>query len=634
MNKLIFILSIILALSFNYSKAQSTICTDTVFSGNTPFDACIICDLSLLDGYTGTTSGFFPGFDSPFFCGTIENSQFFPFYAPQEYVVFLVETYNCQGTPTGFGVQGEVYSSDCISDGPFTLQPVSNCASVGTDIPFELVASNLTVGEVYYLFIDGWAGDICDFTISVIEPIGGVAAPFDLTPPTGIIGDDVQCILGGVGTTSLYSVECPQEYENYQWTVEQNGTIVQTVAGTNIEIDFLAIGTTIICVSKSNECGSSSEICQEVFVGEGTVEQIDTTVCAGQIIVIGGEPILSSGNHTINLVNSMGCDSIIEVSLENIIIDTVEVFAEICDGESYEIGDEIYTEEGFYLPILESYQGCDSLVLLDLVVNGETTFIQETICEGETFPFNGNILNMMGTYQDTLPTSSGCDSIITLNLMVDTPSTVGDTIFVEICGNDFFQFGNEVHNETGIYSQMIPTEGCDSTAYLNLTVSPSVVLINVDIINDTGSGTGSITVELGGGVGLLDLIWSDGTIGPTLTDVLWGNYSLTATDSLGCAYTFPFSILLIDGIINEDDSNEFRLFPNPMSNQSFLNLDYSQPGKNLNLTLFDARGQLLWEKNYLTTENLIQLKMPDVSGVYLLKIKIKELEFVEKIVVW
>jgi len=77
---------------------------------------------------------------------------------------------------------------------------------------------------------------------------------------------------------------------------------------------------------------------------------------------------------------------------------------------------------GNYQVVVTSPNGCrdtSSILSLSIFTSVQTT-IFDTLCFPSTLQFGGLTLNSGGIYQDTLTTYQGCDSIITLNLFVDT----------------------------------------------------------------------------------------------------------------------------------------------------------------------------------------------------------------------
>ncbi len=140
-------------------------------SGSSCNDAIQIYDL---DGYSNTLVSINDQDQPSTFCGVVSNNQWIAFTAGTTDITLDIFAETCLGTASGTGLQAQVYEGCGI---PWT--PVSNCLyevlpnSTGT-----LIMEGLTVGNNYYLMVDGFAGDICNYTINVtngvtIPPISG-----------------------------------------------------------------------------------------------------------------------------------------------------------------------------------------------------------------------------------------------------------------------------------------------------------------------------------------------------------------------------------------------------------------------------------------------------------------------------
>lgn len=91
----------------------------------------------------------------------------------------------------------------------------------------------------------------------------------------------------------------------------------------------------------------------------------------------------------------------------------------ICYGSSYVWHDTTLTTTGEYEKTLQDINGDDSIVVLHLTVLPITyTTIDTTIIDGETYIWNEKAYKTTGNYVDTLQSVEGCDSIVTLNLEV------------------------------------------------------------------------------------------------------------------------------------------------------------------------------------------------------------------------
>ena len=104
-----------------------------------------------------------------------------------------------------------------------------------------------------------------------------------------------------------------------------------------------------------------------------------------------------------------------------------DITAAICQGETYTENGFNVSEAGVYTQNLQTINGCDSVVTLTLTVNPVYSFtIDATINQGETYHGNGFEVSEAGTYTQNLQTVNGCDSVIVLNLTVN--SSLGDVV--------------------------------------------------------------------------------------------------------------------------------------------------------------------------------------------------------------
>ena len=124
-------------------------------------------DVNGVDQTDGTnTGGVFGqggswGTGSPNFDVDIDNNSWIRFTAGATTAVLNVAVGDCwKGNYPQGGVQMQIFSaSSCCN-----FAPVSNFEENSTG--FTITANNLTIGSDYLLMVDGYAGDICNYTIS------------------------------------------------------------------------------------------------------------------------------------------------------------------------------------------------------------------------------------------------------------------------------------------------------------------------------------------------------------------------------------------------------------------------------------------------------------------------------------
>lgn len=148
----------------------------------------------------------------------------------------------------------------------------------------------------------------------------------------------------------------------------------------------------------------------------------------------------------------------------------ITVFDTICIGETYSIGDSIFTETGSYPVFFQLASGCDSIVDLNLeVLIPDTTFLRVEICHQDSFQMGGVYYNQSGVYVTSIPSVGYCDSLVKLDLSVLQPI---DTSFTAaVCAGDSLLIGNTVLDQPGYYEVLLSSRiGCDSLVKVTLQV--------------------------------------------------------------------------------------------------------------------------------------------------------------------
>lgn len=201
-----------------------------------------------------------------------------------------------------------------------------------------------------------------------------------------------------------------------------------------------------------------------------TSAQLSAKVCAPQAYWFGGRWLNSSGIYHDTIANASGCDSVITLNL------TVQPeirsvgSAVICSGKSIVFGFRVLTQSGIYHDTLQAVNGCDSIVRLDLtVLPASNQVIQAGLCPGGSYVLGNRILQQAGTYFDTLIAANGCDSVIRLELQVLNPVQTFQQR--TLCQGQSLLFNGQLLTISGTYRDTLSgSNGCDSIVTLQLTV--------------------------------------------------------------------------------------------------------------------------------------------------------------------
>jgi hypothetical protein len=136
--------------------------------------------------FSSTTSSIYSSDQSSplfsIFCGSIENNSWYSFVASGTTASFPFTSIT--GCVWNDGIQAEVYSVTTNASGCCTgFTSMSNCYNPGTTATGTVSATGLTIGQTYILMVDGYAGDVCNFTVNGWTAIG--VLPIELLAFTG-----------------------------------------------------------------------------------------------------------------------------------------------------------------------------------------------------------------------------------------------------------------------------------------------------------------------------------------------------------------------------------------------------------------------------------------------------------------
>ena len=267
---------------------------------------------------------------------------------------------------------------------------------------------------------------------------------------------------------------------SYQWYKDGIAVIGETNSEILLEESGTVEGNYQVMVIKADGCYLS-----EAYEVEIRVQQVhlgEEVICLGDTIFFGGFALTFSGFFQNNDFGVDGCDSITTL---NVVIQQPafsNVNGEICDGQMFEYHDLITDVPGTYEFSIPTAFGCDSLVTLNLTEGElETKEIDANICTGETYQEYGISADAPGSYEAILENPMGCDTVLTVNLsIIDQPTL---SITDSFCPGDIYnQYGIET-DLPGIYDTVLSNpNGCDTILTLELTEKTQPTLLLVESI--------------------------------------------------------------------------------------------------------------------------------------------------------
>ncbi|MBK7936064.1 MAG: gliding motility-associated C-terminal domain-containing protein [Lewinellaceae bacterium] len=508
-------------------RAQPSPCGSTPDMTSFCDQACIICDI---DGFTGINSDPQQGEAPPGFCTTeVHHMQWIGFIAGSANLTLEVSVFNCQ---IGEGLEIGIYQSfDCE-----TFQLVSNC---DTDIPNNTtgVFTNtvpLTIGQYYFFVMDGSQGDVCNYTVKVVNGTTNVSA---LTTSGVLAGDTKAC----VETPSTFSLDAPVGATFFEWTL--NGNHLSSGLDTSITVNWITPGTYNLCVSASNTCDTAAPVCQTVVIEGIAPTLINSAICAGDCFDVADTLLCDAGFYEFHYTGANGCDSLVQVNLEIVPSVSSQLDLIICEGDSIYIGGQAYFETGQFQKTLLSHSGCDSIVSLDLQVI--VCEIQGDFATEPAVCYQTSTGALTFSIQDGTPPfnyswehigsgmPSGTGAIAALNVTETIANLPAGTYFITISdgfGNDVILFG-DVTEPPPLVSQiqLSDYQGFQLACF--------------------GGMDGTADLLLSGGVAPYSLLWDGGSTSAHVDNLKAGVYQCTVTDASGCTLLVQTELLSPEELI-------------------------------------------------------------------------------------
>ena len=235
--------------------------------------------------------------------------------------------------------------------------------------------------------------------------------------------------------------------------------------------------------------GKSTLAILDFQVDNEIITYLTRTACEDAPFNYEGELLTETGIYEYHYTSVKGCDSIVIVDLSVGEISTTTITRTITPNEGIIIGKNVVNLAGNYEFVFQSTAGCDSIVLLNLSLNGvqdpiiiEDAGIAAEICTGTLsrniclkdlpFEIGQNTFWQGGNFDLTYIAPDGCSNDFILELVVEQNIT---RLEERICEGNSYPLNNVEYTETGLYLDTlfsVTVNNCDSIIILDLTVVP------------------------------------------------------------------------------------------------------------------------------------------------------------------
>lgn len=554
--------------------------------------ACIYCNFNGMTANTGS----YTGGSVPSFCQSIQNDMWLGFIASSASVTFTVTPSNCQN---GDGVQVSLYGG-CGE--PFVA---CNGGAPGNGANPVSITAPLTPGTNYFLLIDGYSGDVCDVSISVVPPM---AQPVPPSNTITLAGPTTVC----PGATVTYAANSTNANAigYYTWIVPPGSLVngqpgpvtLDAPDGKTVNITFppgnVPVFNQQMCVETFNSCFPGATKCKAV-----NIVPIPKTILPQLFICSEDSPYtlpwgaqaFSSGTYQTTLTSYLGCDSIIEQKISIFSAITKNIGTRVvCEGGSITVCGSVIDIDGPFTKVCPSALGCDSTVIGNLsILAPEAQIIgAHTICAGQPITLHaastsGNTkwynqaTGVLLSTEDTLTVTQTGSYILTSAMTQTSPSgpvtcMQSDTILIDTSSNQ----PPTVLATGGII-------GCAAPKVILSAVSPNPE------VTFSWTGPGNYTATA-----------------PVDTISVAGIYSVTVTNTDGCTSSAMASVLL------EDKTGTFVLSPNPAQINFILPALTDVPIPAIVQNLDTAAIDLTWKRTFINLNSNCAVRVEDKIAYY------------------
>ncbi|MCU0346439.1 MAG: gliding motility-associated C-terminal domain-containing protein [Saprospiraceae bacterium] len=217
---------------------------------------------------------------------------------------------------------------------------------------------------------------------------------------------------------------------------------------------------TPITLMAQNGCDSVVTVTVEEI--QVLTSQLDLAACDGNTVFYQGQNLTAGTVADFTFTSSLGCDSVVTVTVNALQSYTSSVALEACEGFT-----AIYN--GVPLPpgtnidfTFTANNGCDSVVTVTVAeVQSFQTLLNLETCPGTTASYNGQNLAIGSLTTFNFTAAAGCDSTVTVT--VSALPTFASSLMLEACEGSFTTYnGQSVAAGTSNNFILTASNGCDS----------------------------------------------------------------------------------------------------------------------------------------------------------------------------
>jgi len=310
----------------------------------------------------------------------------------------------------------------------------------------------------------------------------------------------------------------------------------------------------VITLLNGSSLGCDSILIVDLVFTSIVTENFNAILCSDEDIEINGEVFNeSNSNGQQSFTSTLGCDSLLIIDIEFLQNSETLLNIDLCEGEEIEINNEIFNSNNIFSEqTLLNHVGCDSILNVSInLIPVSLNTMTSILCEGESIIIEGELFNannLSGSITIENGSVNSCDSIINVEFtLVETSNTI---LANEICMGDSILINNIWEFNSGTYQESFTSDlGCDSIIIYEVIVNNCEINITSEIVSGIscfGNQDGIVNFILSGelnlpytyevinlNTGLIDFMGEITSDNLTLSNLFAGEYELNLFSSNG-----------------------------------------------------------------------------------------------------
>ena len=276
-------------------------------------------------------------------------------------------------------------------------------------------------------------------------------------------------------TVTLSAVLNGQTSTAWFWVGTGDGTFNDNTTAATIYTlgdEDINNGGTVLSVAGNSNCGETNQTAQ-VILDTIAVVPVTLETCQGQTVDYAGVTLAVGDIQDFTFTNSIGCDSIVSVSVIELPTSTEVLTLQTCQGQTVDYAGVTLAVGDIQDFTFTNSLGCDSIVsvtVIELPTSTEALTIET--CQGQTVEYNGVTLAVGDAQDFTFPNSLGCDSIVSVTV-IELPTST-EALTIETCQGQTVEYAGVTLAAGDIQDFTFQnSSGCDSIVSVSVIELPS-----------------------------------------------------------------------------------------------------------------------------------------------------------------